>query len=129
MIEVVEDPEGELNHEIEEIISHIEALSLTPAPRPPLVVSERDNNTEQSFKGRRRGFNMAFIVRRGRGGRRGGRSIANVEVMEVMQQITTRLEAMESRNQGNVDDEDASDPEIESPKEEVWVVWVDPSSA
>ena len=40
------------------------------------------------------------------------------EVMEVMQQITTRLEAMESRNQGNVDDGDANEPEIKSPEEE-----------
>ena len=54
---------------------------------------------------------MAFRVRRGHGGRRGGRAIANAEVMEVMQQITTRLEAIESRNQGN----DVSEPKIESP--------------
>ena len=42
---------------------------------------------------------MDFKVKRGRDGRRGGRAIANAEVMEVMQQITSRLEAMESRNQ------------------------------
>ena len=47
---------------------------------------------------------MAFRVGRERDGQRGGRSIANAEVMEVMQRITARLEAMESRNQGNVDD-------------------------
>ena len=55
---------------------------------------------------------MAFRVRRGCGGRRGGREITNVEVMEVMQQ------SMESRNQGNVDDEDISEPKIASPEEE-----------
>lgn len=38
--------------------------------------------------------------------------------MEVMQQIMTRLEEMESRNQGNVDDEDVSELEIESLEEE-----------
>ena len=41
--------------------------------------------------------------------------------MEVMQQITSRLEAMESRNQGNVDDGDISEPKIESPEEEEHV--------
>ena len=41
--------------------------------------------------------------------------------MEVMQQIIARLEAMETRNQGNVDDGDISEPEIESPKEEKHV--------
>lgn len=41
--------------------------------------------------------------------------------MEVMQQITTRLEAMETRNQGNVDDGDISEPEIESLEEEEHV--------
>ena len=94
-------------------------MSLTPASRPPpLVVSEQENNIEQSFRDRRKGFNIAFRVRRGRG----GRAITNVEVMEVMQQITTRLEAMEIRNQGNVDDGDVSEPEIESPEEEQHVV-------
>ena len=78
-------PEGELNQEIEELLSRIETLSLTPAPRPPLVVSERDNNVEQSFKDRRRGSNMDFKVKRGRDGQRGGRAITNAEVMEVMQ--------------------------------------------
>ena len=118
MYEVGEYPKGELNWEIEEIISRIEGLSLAPAPRIPLVVSEWDNNTEQSLIGKRRGFNMAFKVRRGRGGQRGGREITNAEVMEVMQQITTRLEAVESRNQGNADDGDINEPEIESPEEE-----------
>ena len=84
MFEGVEDPKGELNNEIKEIVSKIERLSLTPTTRPPLVVSKHDNNTKQSFKGRRRRFNMAFRVGRGCGGRRGGRSIANAEVMEVM---------------------------------------------
>ena len=41
--------------------------------------------------------------------------------MEFMQQITARLEAMESRNQGNVDDGDVSEPVIESPEEEEHV--------
>ena len=35
-----EKSEGELNREIKEIVSRIERLSLTPAPRLPLVVSE-----------------------------------------------------------------------------------------
>lgn len=34
MSEVTEDPEGELNREIDEIISKIKRLSLTLAPRP-----------------------------------------------------------------------------------------------
>ena len=38
-----------------------------------------------------------------------------------MQQITSRLEAMESRNQGNVDDGDVNEPEFESPEEEKHV--------
>ena len=38
-----------------------------------------------------------------------------------MQQITTRLEAMETRNQGNANDGDISEPEIESPEEEEHV--------
>ena len=35
MSKVGENSEGELNHEIEEIVSRIESLSLTPAFRPP----------------------------------------------------------------------------------------------
>ena len=61
---------------------------------------------------------MDFRVRRGHGGQGGGRPIVNAEVMEVMQQITTRLEVMETRNQGNGNDGDISELEIESPKEE-----------
>ena len=68
--EVDEKPEVELNREIKEIVSHIESLSLTPAPRlPPLVVSDKENNIEHSFRDRRIGFNMSFRVRRGCGGR------------------------------------------------------------
>ena len=38
MFEEVEGkPEGELNQEIEEIVSHIESLSLRPTSRMPLV--------------------------------------------------------------------------------------------
>ena len=65
---------------------------------------------------------MDFRIGRGCGGRRGGRPIANAEVLGVMQQLTTRLEAMELRNQGNGDDGDASEPEVESPKEEEHTV-------
>ena len=84
--EVEGNPKGELNREIKEIVSHIESLSLTLAPRPPpLVVSEQENNIEQNLRDKRRGFNMAFRVRRGCGGRRRGITIANSEVMEVMQ--------------------------------------------
>ena len=61
---------------------------------------------------------MDFKVGSGHVGRRVGRSITNAKVMEVMQQITTRLEAMELRNHGNVDDGDVSEPEIESPEVE-----------
>ena len=64
---------------------------------------------------------MAFRVRRGRGGQRGGRAITNAKVMEVMQHIIARLEAMETRNQGNGDDGDVSEPKIESPEEEEHV--------
>ena len=39
----------------------------------------------------------------------------------MMQHITTRLEAMETRNQGNGDGGDVSEPEIESPEEEEHV--------
>lgn len=60
---------------------------------------------------------MDFRVKRGRCGQQGGRAITNAEVMEVMQQITTRLEAMEWRNQENVDHGDVSEPEIESQEE------------
>ena len=81
-----EEAEGELNREIDEIVSRIETLSLTPASRPPpLVILEQENNVEQSFRDRRRGFNMDFRVRRGYGGRRGCRSITNSKVMEAMQ--------------------------------------------
>ena len=72
MFKVKEEPEEELNHEIEEIVSCIETLSLTPAPKPSIVVSERENNYEHSLKDRRRRFNMDFKVRRGCGGRQGG---------------------------------------------------------
>ena len=76
---------GELNWDVEELVSRIETFPLTPAPRPPqLVVLEQDNNVEQSFRGKGRGFNMDFRVRRGRGDQRGGREINNAEVMEVM---------------------------------------------
>lgn len=68
MSEVVEESKGELNIEIETIVSRIERLSLTPAPRTSFLVSEQDNNTEQSLKGRRRGFNLDFRVGRGHGG-------------------------------------------------------------
>lgn len=37
MSEELVDPEGWLNHEIKEIVSRIESLSLTPTPRAPLV--------------------------------------------------------------------------------------------
>ena len=84
MFEEVVDAEGELDYEIEEIVSWIESLSLTPTLKPPLVVSEQENNIEQILKGKRRGFNMDFRVRRGRVGQWGGRSIANSKVMEVM---------------------------------------------
>lgn len=40
MFEVKEEPKEEINREIEEIISRIESLSLTPAPMLQLVVSE-----------------------------------------------------------------------------------------
>lgn len=68
MFEEGENSEEELNREIEEMISRVESLSLTPAPMLRLVVSEQDINTEKSLKGRRRGFNMDFRVRRGHGG-------------------------------------------------------------
>ena len=45
MSEEVVNPEGELNHEINEIVSRTGSLSLTPAPRPPLVVSKQGKIT------------------------------------------------------------------------------------
>ena len=65
---------------------------------------------------------MAFRIGRGCGGRRGGGPISSVEVLGVMQQLTTRLEVMELRDQGNGDDGDASEPEVESPEEEEHTV-------
>ena len=60
---------------------------------------------------------MAFRVTGGRGGHR-GRPVANAQVLEVMERLTTRLEAIELRTQGNNPEGDVSDPEIESPEEE-----------
>ena len=64
---------------------------------------------------------MDFRVCRGCGGRR-GRPIANAQVLEVMERVTTRLEAIELRTQGNNPEGDVSEPEIESQDEEEAVV-------
>ena len=66
---------------------------------------------------------MAFRVRGGHGGRK-ERPIANAQVLEVMERVTTRLEAIELRTQGNNPEGDVSEPEIESPDEEEVVVLI-----
>jgi len=50
---------------LEEIVSGLENLSISPAPRPPLVVSKQRANTELNLRNKRRKPNMAFIVGRG----------------------------------------------------------------
>ena len=64
---------------------------------------------------------MAFRMHGGHGGHR-GRPISNAQVLEVMERVTTRLEAIELRTQGNNPEGDVSEPEIESPDEEEVVV-------
>ena len=64
---------------------------------------------------------MAFRMRGGCGGQR-GRPIANAQVLEVMERVTTRLEAIELRNQGNNPKGDVSEPEIESPDAEEAII-------
>ena len=64
---------------------------------------------------------MDFRVRGGHGCRK-ERPIANAKVLEVMERVTTRLEAIELRTQGNNPEGDVSEPEIESPDEEEAIV-------
>jgi len=71
--------------ELEEIISGFGCFSISPAPRPPLVVSEKPFDTELNLRSEIRKPNMAFRVGRGRGRR--GRLVENAEVMEVVQQM------------------------------------------
>ena len=79
------------------------------------MVSYQPLDTEQDLKDQEKKSNMAYRVGRGGGvGRRRGRPVANVEVMEVMKQMQARLEAMEMRNQRDVDSGDISEPEVES---------------
>lgn len=59
------EAEGEIQPEIEEIISGFGHLSISPAPRPPLVVSEQPVDTEFNLRSRRRKVNMDFRVGRG----------------------------------------------------------------
>ena len=51
--------------ELEEIISGFGRLSISPTPKPPLVVSEQPFDTELNLRSRRREVNMAFRVGRG----------------------------------------------------------------
>ena len=110
------DAEGEIQPDIEEIVARLERLSISPAPRPPLVVSEQPVDTELNLRSKRRKSNMAFRVGRGRGRGRRGRLVANLEVIEAMQQMHARLEALTIGR--NIDDGDVSEPEVETEEEE-----------
>ena len=120
-----EESKIDLSVELDEIIQRIDSLSLTvdtlnvtSTPNPPsFLVSEQIVNTHRNLRHNRRGRNMAFRVVGGDGGRR-GRPVANAQVLEVMERLTTRLEAIELRTQGNNPEGDVSDLEIESPEEE-----------
>ena len=57
--------EGGIQPALEEIISGFSRLSISPAPRPPLVVSEKQSDIELNLRRRTRKFNMAFRVGRG----------------------------------------------------------------
>ena len=56
---------GEIQSNLEEIISGFGRLSISPTPRPPLVVSEKLVDTKLNLRSRRRKVNMAFRVGRG----------------------------------------------------------------
>ena len=122
---MLEESKIDLSVELNEIIQRIDSLSLTvdtlnvtsASILPSFSVLERVVNTHRNLRGNRRGRNMDFRVAGGRGGRR-GRPIANAQVLEVMERLTTMLEAIELRTQGNKPEGDVSDPKIESPEEE-----------
>lgn len=57
--------EEEIQPELEEIVSGFEHLSISPALRPPLVVSEQPFDIELNLRSKRRIPNMDFGVGRG----------------------------------------------------------------
>ena len=119
MTDIQKETREEVPPKLEEIISGFERLSLTPAPRPSLVLAEKLIDTNQDLNNQKKKSNMAFRVggRRG-GGQRRGRPIANAEVSEAMQQMQARLEAVEMGNQRDVGVGDVSEPEVEVADEE-----------
>lgn len=110
MTEIEKEVEEELPPTLEEIIFGFERLSITPATKPPFVVSEQPTDTEQDLKDQKIKSNMGFRVGGRGGGRRRGRPVANVEVLEAMQQMKARLEAMEMAR--DEDAGDVSEPEV-----------------
>lgn len=116
MTETEKEIEEELPHALEKIISGFERLSLTPATRPPFVVSEQPTNTEQDLKDQKKKSNMVLRVGGRGGGQRRGRPVANVEVLEAMQQMQARLEAMEMAR--DEDAGDVSEPEVGAAEQE-----------
>ena len=64
MTDVLNPEERVIYQDIEELADRLEKLSLTPAPKPSLVVSEPTTDIELNLT---RGRRMAFRVGRGRG--------------------------------------------------------------
>ena len=120
MIDTPLQPRRGIQPEVEEIVARSERLSISPAPKPPLVVSEPPFDTELNLRCRRRKVNMAFRVGRGRGGGERGQPVANAEVMEVVQQMQARLDALTTCR--NIDDGDVTEPEVEVAEEEAVAV-------
>lgn len=60
MTNTLVEVERGIQPEIEEIISGLSHLSISPAPRPPLVVSEQPNDIELNLRSRRRKVTMDF---------------------------------------------------------------------
>ena len=68
MTDTPKEVQEEIPPELAEMVSRFDRLSITPAPRPPIVVSKQPTDTEQDLKDQKKKSNMAFRV----GGRGGG---------------------------------------------------------
>lgn len=65
MTDTQPEAEREIQSELEEFIARFERLSISPAPRPPLMVSKKPADIGLNLRSRRRKVTMAFKFGRG----------------------------------------------------------------